>query len=76
MLGLELVKDPATKEPLPKDATRALFQECLKRGLVAMCYSHIIRINPPLVISEETALRGLAILDEAMQVVAREWGID
>ncbi len=76
MLGLELVKDPATKEPLPKDATGALFQECLKRGLVAMCYSHIIRINPPLVISEETALRGLAILDEAMQVVAREWGLD
>jgi 4-aminobutyrate aminotransferase-like enzyme len=76
MLGLELVKDPATKEPLPKDAAGALFQECLRRGLVAMCYSHIIRINPPLVISEETALRGLAILDEAMGAMARQWGLD
>ncbi len=76
LLGLELVKDPATKEPLPKDATGALFQECLKRGLVAMCYSHVIRINPPLVIGEETALRGLAILDEAMGAMAREWGLD
>ena len=40
------------------------------------CFSHIIRINPPLVISEETALRGLAILDEAMGAMAREWGLD
>jgi 4-aminobutyrate aminotransferase-like enzyme len=76
MLGLELVKDPVTKEPLPKEATRALFQECLGRGLVAMCYSHVIRINPPLVIGEETALRGLAILDEAMGAMARQWGLD
>ncbi len=76
MLGIELVKDRSTKEPLPKEITQALFQECLQRGLVAMCYSHIIRINPPLIIGEETALRGLAILDEAMQAVARTWKLD
>ena len=76
MLGIELVKDRSTKEPLPKAMTQALFQECLKRGLVAMCYSHIIRINPPLIIREDTALKGLAILDEAMQAVARQWGLD
>lgn len=76
MLGIELVKDRATKEPLPKEMTRALFQECLTRGLVAMCYSHIIRINPPLIIREDTALKGLAILDEAMGVMARRWGLD
>lgn len=76
MLGLELVKDRAGKEPLPKEITRALFEECLKRGLMAMCYSHAIRINPPLIIREEMALRGLAILDEAMQAVARQWGLD
>jgi 4-aminobutyrate aminotransferase-like enzyme len=76
MLGIELVKDRSTKEPLPKEMTQALFQECLKRGLVAMCYSHIIRINPPLIIREDTALKGLAILDEAMQAVARQWGLD
>ena len=46
MLGVELVKDRATKEPLPKEVTQALFQECLRRGLVAMCYSHVIRLNP------------------------------
>ncbi len=73
LLGMELVKDRATKELLSPEVTRALFQECLRRGLVAMCYSPVIRINPPLVIREETALEGLAILDEAMGVVAKEW---
>jgi 4-aminobutyrate aminotransferase-like enzyme len=72
MLGIELVKDRATKEPLGKDVTRALYRECLHRGLVAMTYSPSIRINPPLVISEDTALAGLAILDEALEAVVRE----
>lgn len=71
MLGVELVRDRTTKEPLQKEVTQALYQECLRRGLVAMCYSHIIRINPPLVINEEAALQGVAILDEAMGAIAK-----
>jgi 4-aminobutyrate aminotransferase-like enzyme len=72
LLGIELVKDRRTKEPLGKDVTQALYQECLRRGLAAMTYSATVRINPPLVISEETALAGLAILDEALEAVVRE----
>jgi 4-aminobutyrate aminotransferase/(S)-3-amino-2-methylpropionate transaminase len=69
LLGIEMVEDRETKKPLDKKITRALFHECLKRGLVSMCYSHVIRINPPLVIDETTALDGLEILDEAMETV-------
>ncbi len=69
LLGVELVSDRASKESLDKVSTRALFQECLRRGLVSMCYSSSIRINPPLVIDEQTALEGLQILDEAMAAV-------
>jgi 4-aminobutyrate aminotransferase/(S)-3-amino-2-methylpropionate transaminase len=76
MLGLELVKDRRTKEPLGKDVTRGLYHECLRRGLVAMTYSHAIRINPPLVIREETALAGLAILDEALGAVVQQHRLD
>lgn len=65
LLGVELVKDRQTKEPLPKFLTQKLFQSCLKRGLLAMCYSHNIRINPPLTITEQQALEGLEIFDEA-----------
>ena len=75
MLGIELVRDRQTKEPLAKEVTRALYQECLRRGLVAMTYSPSIRINPPLVIREDTALAGLAILDEALEAVGRAHGL-
>ena len=74
LLGVELVKDRATKELVSKDFTKALFQECLRRGLVAMSYSPIIRINPPLNIKEEEALEGLDILDEALTAVTKERG--
>jgi 4-aminobutyrate aminotransferase-like enzyme len=69
LLGIEMVEDRSTKKPLDRKVTRALFQECLRRGLVSMCYSHVIRINPPLTIDEETAIEGLEILDEAMTAV-------
>jgi 4-aminobutyrate aminotransferase / (S)-3-amino-2-methylpropionate transaminase / 5-aminovalerate transaminase len=76
MLGIELVADRATKEPLPKTVTHALYQECLRRGLVSMTYSPSVRLNPPLIITEDLALAGLAILDEALGVVVREHGVD
>jgi 4-aminobutyrate aminotransferase / (S)-3-amino-2-methylpropionate transaminase / 5-aminovalerate transaminase len=75
MLGIELVRDQKTKEPISKEFTRTLYQECLRRGLVAMTYSPSIRINPPLVIREETALAGLAILDEALQATSQVHGV-
>jgi 4-aminobutyrate aminotransferase/(S)-3-amino-2-methylpropionate transaminase len=69
LLGLELVKDRKTKELVSKDETRRLYQECLRRGLVAMSYTPVIRINPPLNIDEPTALEGLDLLDEAIGAV-------
>ena len=59
------------KEPLDKEVTRALYQECLRRGLVAMTYCAdrpaSIRRS---IIREDKALAGLAILDEALDAVA------
>jgi 4-aminobutyrate aminotransferase-like enzyme len=75
LLGMELVRDRRSKAPLGRDVTRALYQECLRRGLVAMTYAPTVRINPPLVIREDQALAGLAILDEALEVVSREHGL-
>jgi 4-aminobutyrate aminotransferase / (S)-3-amino-2-methylpropionate transaminase / 5-aminovalerate transaminase len=76
LIGVELVADRTTKEPLDKAITRALFQEALERGLVTMSYSHIIRINPPLVISEDEAMCGIDILDESFAAVARRFSLD
>ena len=55
LIGVELVKDRTTKEPLAKEVCVRLFHECLKRGLVSMVYSPSFRVNPPLTIDEGTA---------------------
>ena len=75
MIGVEMVADRKTKEPLDKRITRALFHEALERGLVTMSYSHVIRINPPLVITEEEALRGVDILDQSFAAIERRFGL-
>jgi 4-aminobutyrate aminotransferase-like enzyme len=70
MIGIELVKDRETKEPLDKAVTRQLFLETLKRGLVCMNYKPNFRINPPLILSREEADEGLAILNEVFAHVS------
>ncbi len=70
MIGVELVKDRKTKEPLSKEACRRIFDEGMRRGLVTMAYSPVVRINPPLNLTKAEAERGLAILDEALKAGA------
>jgi 4-aminobutyrate aminotransferase-like enzyme len=76
MIGVELVADRTTKAPLDKTITRALFHEALERGLITMSYSHVIRINPPLVITEDEAMRGVDILDQSFAAIASRFGLD
>jgi 4-aminobutyrate aminotransferase-like enzyme len=40
-----------------------------------MTYAPTIRLNPPLIISEEQALAGLDILDEALGAVLPQHGL-
>ncbi|MBI2362277.1 MAG: aspartate aminotransferase family protein [Elusimicrobia bacterium] len=63
MIGVELVADRRTKEPLGKERCRALFEEGLRRGLVTMAYSPVIRINPPLNITAAQADEALDRLE-------------
>jgi 4-aminobutyrate aminotransferase/(S)-3-amino-2-methylpropionate transaminase len=74
LIGVELVKDRATKEPLARDVCVRLFHESLKRGLVSMVYNPFFRVNPPLTIDEGTADNALSILDEVFALLAREGG--
>ena len=71
-MGLELVKDKKTKEPLPRKVTERIFKECVTRGLFSMSYSASFRLQPALTIDEGTARNGLAILREVFDVVERE----
>ena len=76
MIGVELVADRKTKADLPKHVNRALFDECLKRGIMSMCYSHTIRINPPLIISRKEAQEAIGKLDEAFTALAKRFNLN
>lgn len=72
MIGVELVKDRRTREPLDRAVCVRLFQECLRRGLVSMVYAPHFRVNPALSIAREAAESALGILDEAFTAIGRE----
>ncbi|MDR3611505.1 MAG: aspartate aminotransferase family protein [Ignavibacteriaceae bacterium] len=72
MIGVELVKSKGSLEKLDKKYCQIIFRECLNRGLIVMGYNPDIRINPPLVITEEIAEEGLEILREALIYVAEQ----
>jgi 4-aminobutyrate aminotransferase-like enzyme len=71
LIGVELVKDRKTKEPLAKETCVRLFQSALRRGLISMVYNPSFRVNPPLSIDQATADTALGILDEAFAELVR-----
>jgi|UniRef100_A0A7J2U340 4-aminobutyrate aminotransferase len=67
--GIEFVKDRKSKEHDEKTRNRVLY-EALKRGLVLLgCGKSSIRIAPPIIISEDEAMKGLEILEQAIKEV-------
>ncbi len=63
-LGIELVKDKESKEPLSKNVTYKIFHECLNRGLLTMSYEAKFRMQPSMTIDEKTADEAVAIITE------------
>lgn len=73
MIGIELVKDKATREPAPalRDRVETL---AFERGLMVLgCGQTTIRLSPPLVVSKEEATVALDILEEALTQVEKEY---
>jgi 4-aminobutyrate aminotransferase-like enzyme len=75
-LGIELVRDKSTKEPLSRTVTRRIFDMCVERGLLSMSYSPSFRIQPALTIDADTARNGIAIIREVFDELKRKrsWG--
>jgi 4-aminobutyrate aminotransferase-like enzyme len=72
LLGLELVRDKKTREPLARTVTRRIFDECVRHGLLTMSYSPSFRLQPALTIDRSTAMNGIAVLREVFDLVKRE----
>lgn len=74
MVGIEFVKDKATKEP-DAELNSAIIQECAKQGLLiegAGTYNNVIRFLAPLVITDEQLERGLDIFESAIEKCSKK----
>ena len=70
-IGMEMVIDPATKEPAPAEA-RWIVEEAWKRGVILACASalpNVIKIKPPLIIEEAEVSSVLDVLADCLKVV-------
>jgi 4-aminobutyrate aminotransferase-like enzyme len=73
LMGIELVKDRGTKEPLDR-AGELVYQKAFRKGLAWIPAGHILRMSPPIVMDDDTLLRGMDIIDEAIGVTEKELG--
>jgi 4-aminobutyrate aminotransferase-like enzyme len=74
LLGIELVTDRDTMAPNVK-AGHIAYIEGWRRGLAWTTYDHILRMAPPIVMSEEHLSKGLDIVEESIQVAEKELGL-
>lgn len=73
LIGIELVKDPKTKDYATKEALEFM-ELCKERGLLVGkggLYGNVIRIAPPLMISEAFTNRMLKIIEDVLAVLHR-----
>lgn len=71
VMGVELVKDKKTKEPAP-DLTRRLIDLAAENGLLVGSvgvFGNVIRVAPPLVISEAEANESLDIFGKVLSLL-------
>ena len=69
MIGVEFVRDRATKEP-HEDFACELEVAAFERGLLLLaCGRGVIRLAPPLIVDEEDIATGLRIMDESLEAL-------
>jgi 4-aminobutyrate aminotransferase len=72
MIGIELVKDKATREPVSALRNRVEVL-AFERGLMILgCGETSIRLCPPLIVNEHEAMIALDILEDALTQVEKE----
>jgi len=78
--GIELVKNRDTKEPLVPFAAKGagakpmsdMMAFAMNEGLYLSFFSNVIRLTPPLNISENDLMTGLEILGRTLDIADRE----
>jgi len=75
MMGIEIVRDRATKEPGPEEGAR-IVTRAMEKGVMITnyggTYHNVIKMSPPLVITDEQIEVALDLLDESIGEVQAE----
>jgi 4-aminobutyrate aminotransferase-like enzyme len=69
LLALELVTDRVAKTPIAPATARRLLLALAARGVLVAGAGPVLRLTPPLVLTERQARAGIAVLDEALAEV-------
>ncbi len=73
MIGIEIVKDKATREPAAALRNR-IETLAFERGLIILgCGETSLRLSPPLIVSKEEATVALDILEESLAIAEKEY---
>jgi len=71
MIGIELVKDRITRKKAIEERN-SVIQYCFEKGLLILgCGENVIRLVPPLIITENEANTALTILEEVLKKVEK-----
>ena len=73
LMGIELVKDRATKEPFD-EAGKMVYQRAFAKGLAWIPAGHILRMSPPIIMEDKVLIKGLDIIDEAIAETEKQLG--
>jgi 4-aminobutyrate aminotransferase / (S)-3-amino-2-methylpropionate transaminase / 5-aminovalerate transaminase len=71
-LGLELVRDKQSKEPLPTSITRKIYDACIQRGLLTMAYAPRVRFQPSLTLDIATMENAMEVMREVFELAKHE----
>jgi len=65
LLAIDLVKDRDTNEPFVEAGTM-VYEKAFSKGLAWIPAGNILRLAPPLTITEELAVKALEIIEESI----------
>jgi 4-aminobutyrate aminotransferase-like enzyme len=73
LMGVELVKDRATKEPFD-EAGKLVYQSAFRKGLAWIPAGHILRMSPSIVMDLDVAAVCMDLIDESIGEVEKKLG--
>lgn len=73
LMAIELVKDVNTKEPFV-EAGRMVYEKAFIKGLAWIPAGNILRLAPPLIMTEELAAKAMEIIDESISETEAHFG--